>query len=431
MFDPKQMLIFSKPDALKGIRVISFTRIIYGPWATTLLGMMGAEVIHIEMPGSGDLLIRGVSPGGSFPRGLSPGMMCANSNKYHIAVDVRHPQGKKIFRELVAISDVLVENFKAGTFDEWGIGYRQLSQINPCLIYASLQGFGNWGSLSDRPSYDAYAQGVTGLAEITGFPDAIPLKSQAWIGDFLSGTMAAYLILVALYYRQKSGKGQFIDLSQAEVLIRAMDWTWLYIYLTGKNRERTGNRDYAVVPSLVAKAKDGFVAISAFEKREYRALCKAMGNDELLKFEDYEERFKNADLIYQSIEEWAKDRSVDEILKLSKEYDFAASKVMNSKDIYEDLHYNSRKAVWKFMDPLWDDLTYPNPLSNLEKTPGKVKWSIRPVGFDNEHVLGRILGYSKSEIEELYNEGVIGKWDENYPATAPPADWDGKKSLFY
>ncbi len=431
MFDPKLLSIFAKNDALKGTRVISFTRIIYGPWATTLLGLMGAEVIHIEMPGSGDLLIRGVSPGGSFPRGLSPGMMCANANKYFIAVDVRHPKGKEILKKLVAVSDVLVENFKAGTFDNWGIGYRDLSEINPGLIYASLQGFGNWGSLSDRPSYDAYAQGITGLAEITGFPEAIPLKSQAWIGDFLSGTVAAYLITVALFYRNRTGKGQFIDLSQAEVLIRAMDWTWLYICLTGKNRERTGNRDYAVVPSLIAKTRDGFVAIGAFEKKEYEALCRAMGDEQLLAYKDYESRFKYADEIYHRVEEWAKDRTVEEIEQLGIEHGFAVSRVMNSRDIYEDPHYNSRKAVWKFRDPLWDDLTYPNPLANVEKTPGKVRWSMRPVGFDNEHVLCRLLGYSKDQLDELYQEGVIGKWDESFPATAPPSGWDGKKGLFY
>ena len=431
MVDLKLMEVAKKREALKGVRVLSITRIIYGPWAATLLGLMGAEVIHIEFPGSGDVLIRGVSPGGSFPRGLSPGMMCANANKYFIAVNIKHPKGKKIVEELVAISDVLIENFKAGTFDKWGIGYRQLREINPGLVYVSLQGFGNWGSLSDRPSYDAYAQGITGLAEITGFPDAIPLKAQAWIGDFLSGTVAAYLTLVALYYRNRTGKGQFIDLSQAEVLIRAMDWTWVYMGLTDKNRERTGNRDYAVIPSLIAKAKDGFVAIAAFEKGEFEALCEAMGNSELKMYSEYEKRFENAEKIYEAIETWAAKLSVSEIEKTAYEYGFSASKVMNSKDIYEDLHFNSRKAVWKFIDPLWDDLAYPNPLAGLEKTPSKVKWSMRPVGFDNEHVLTRILGYTEEEIKELYEEKVIGKWDKNFPATAPPEGWDGKKGLFY
>lgn len=417
-------------DALNNVRVISLTRIIYGPWTTTLFALMGAEVIHIEMPGSGDLLIRAVSPG-AFPRGLSLGAMAPNANKYHVAIDVRHPKGKKIVEELVTISDIFVENFKPGTLDSWGIGYRQLSQINPGLIYVSLSGFGNWGSYSDRPSYDAYAQGITGLAEITGFKDAIPLKSQAWIGDFLSGTIAAYLSLVALYFKRKTGKGQFIDLSQAEVLLRVMDWTWVYMGLTGKERERTGNRDYAAVPSLVARAKDGFVAIGAFHDKEYKGLCEAIGLDELYSYVDYEERFKNADRIYDLIEEWVAKHTCSEIKDMALRHGFMASSVMNSKDIYEDAHFNSRGSVCKFDDPLWGDLACPNPLPALEKTPARINWSVRPVGFDNEHVLTRILGYTQDEIDELYKERVIGKWDNKFPGTSPPEDWDGKKGLFY
>lgn len=416
--------------ALKNTRVISLTRIIYGPWLTTLLAIMGAEVIHIEMPASGDLLIRAVSPG-AFPRGLSLGATAPNANKYHVAIDIRHPKGKKILQELVAVSDVFVENFKPGTLDSWGIGYVDMSKIKPDIIYISLSGFGNWGELCERPSYDAYAQGVTGLAEITGFPDAIPLKSQAWIGDFLSGTVGAFLVASALYYRNKTGEGQFIDLAQSEVLIRVMDWTWLYIYLTGKDRERTGNRDYAVIPSLIAKAKDGFIAIGAFEKREYLALCDAMNSEELKEYVDFPARFKNADKIYETIEKWVSDKKIEEIEELALKYGFMVGRVMNSKDIYEDPHYRSRGVVALFDDPIYGDMVMPNPLGNLQKTPAKIKWTVRPVGIDNEHVLTRILGYHQDEIDELYKEGAIGKWDPKFPGTSPPENWDGISGLFY
>ena len=229
--------VFEKPEPLKGIRVLDVTRIIYGPWAATILASLGAEVIHVEIPGSGDQLVRAVTPRGIFPRNLSPGMACANLNKYFVAIDLHKPEGRDLLKKLAARSDVIMENFKAETFDRWGIGYRQLTQINPRLIYVSMQGFGNWGPMMDRPSYDAYAQGITGLAEITGFREGMALKTQAWIGDFLSGTIAAYLTLVAIHHRDRTGKGQFIDLAQSEVLMRAMDWTWIYIGITGKNRE--------------------------------------------------------------------------------------------------------------------------------------------------------------------------------------------------
>ncbi len=430
MFDEKFRKVMSKNEALEGFRVLDITRIIYGPWAANLLAVMGAEVIHVEMPKMGDLLIRGVSPGGVFPRNLSPGMMCCNSNKYYIAVDMHKPEGIEIIKNLAAKSDVIMENFKPGTFDRWGIGYRQLKEINPGIVYVSMQGFGNWGPYAERPSYDAYAQGITGLAEISGFPDGLPVKSQAWIGDYLSGTIAAFLTLTALHHREKTGQGQFIDLSQAEVLMRVMDWTWLFQEKTGRRRERSGNWDMAVVPSLIAKTSDGFVAIAAFPENEYLALCDAMGNEELKKYREPEERIKNAREIYPIIDRWASERTTDEIVEVSKKLGFAAAPVMNSKTIHENPHFNARKTVWKFEDPLYGDLAYPNPW-HLQGTPGRIRWTMRPVGFDNEHVMIRILGLNESEVEELYEKEVLGKWDENFPATSPPKDWDGKKGIIY
>jgi len=413
-----------KEKPLEGIRVLDITRIIYGPWAATLLAQLGAEVIHVEMPGGGDTLIRLVSPGGVFPRNLSPGMVCCNANKYFVAIDMRKEEGKELIRELASKCDVLMENFKPGTFDRWGIGYRQLSEINPKLVYVSMQGFGNWGELWERPSYDAYAQGITGLAEITGFEEAMPVKSQAWIGDFLSGTIAAFTTLVALFWRNKSGRGQFIDLSQAEVLIRAMDWTWLYIAIKQQNRRRYGNRDPAVVPSCLVKCEDGYAAIAAFRKDEFEGLCRAMGREDLLEFLDYEARIKNAGKIYDASEEWASRKKVEEIVKEGHTYGFAAAELMNSAKLHASQHFNERRAVWKYYDPLYEELCYPFAL-HLSKTPGSIRWSMRPVGFDNEHVFRRILGISEDELEELYRKGVVGKWDASVPTTAPP---EGKES---
>ncbi|NOY10808.1 MAG: CoA transferase [Archaeoglobi archaeon] len=414
-----------RKSALDGVRVLDITRIIYGPWAATLLAQLGAEVIHVELPGSGDTLVRLVSPGGVFPRNISPGMMCCNANKYYVAIDLRKEEGRELIRELAAKSDVLMENFKPGTFDRWGIGYRQLSRINPQLIYVSMQGFGNWGELWERPSYDAYAQGITGLAEITGFEEAMPVKSQAWIGDFLSGTVAAFTTLVALFWRNRSGRGQFIDMSQAEVLLRVMDWTWLYIALTNRNRKRYGNRDPAVVPSCIVRCEDGFAAIAAFSENEYRGLCEAMGREDLLEFLDYESRIRNAERIYDAIESWASGKKVEEVVEAGFENGFAAAEVMSSAKLHSNEHFNERRAVWKYFDPIYEDLCYPFAL-HLSKTPGSIRWSMRPVGFDNEHVFRRVLGMSEDELEELYRKGVIGKWDASIPTTAPPEGKEGK-----
>ncbi len=422
--------LFAKPEALKGVRILDITRIILGPWAATLLAELGAEVIHVEIPGPGDILIRAVGPQGQFPRNLSQGMMCSNANKFHLAVDMHKPEGLDIIKKLAASSDIVMENFKAGTFDKWGIGYRQMREIKPDIIYISMQGFGNWGSLSARPSYDAYAQGITGLAEITGFPDAMGVKSSAWIGDFLSGTIGSFYTLAALYRRKKTGQGQFIDLSQAEVLMRCMDWTWLYHFLKGKKRERFGNRDMAIVPACVVGAMDGFAALAGFSEEEFERLCVALNRRDLLVYRDLAKRFDGTEQIYVALEDWAKGQTVEEIVKTGERHGFPAARVMNVEDIYKSRHYNERKTVWKFDDPLWDDLCYPMAL-HLEDTPGRIRWSIRPVGFDNEYVLRKILGLSAEQLQGLYDINAIGKWDPKLPFAGPPPDWDGEKGLFF
>lgn len=422
--------LFTKGEALKGVRILDITRIILGPWASTLLAELGAEVVHVEIPGAGDLLIRAVGPQGQFPRNLSPGMMCASANKYYLAVDMHKQEGLELIRKLAASSDIVMENFKPGTFDKWGIGYRQLREIKSDIIYLSMQGFGNWGSLSTRPSYDAYAQGISGLAEITGFPDAMGVKSSAWIGDFLSGAVAAFYTLAALYYKKKKGKGQFIDLSQAEVLMRCMDWTWLFQFLKDKKRERFGNRDMAVVPSCIVKVKDGFAALAGFSEEEFEGLCTSMGRSDLLEYKKIEKRLINADTIYAAIEGWAKDKQVHDIIDLAERHGYSAARVMNVEDIYKCEHYNERNTVWKFDDPLWGDLCYPFAL-HLGETPGRIRWSMRPVGFDNEYVLRKILGYSPEDVRSLYEKNVIGKWNEQLPFACPPPAWDGQTGLFF
>lgn len=422
--------LFTKGEALKGVRILDITRIIMGPWAATLLAQLGAEVIHGEIPGAGDLLIRAVAPQGVLPRNLSPGMMCSNANKYNIAVDMHKPEGIEIIKRLAASSEIVMENFKPGTFDKWGIGYRQLREIKPDIIYVSMQGFGNWGSLSNRPSYDAYAQGISGLAEITGFQDAMGVKSSAWIGDFLSGTVAAFYTLAALYYKRKTGKGQFIDISQAEVLLRFMDWTWLYGYLKGKKRERFGNRDMAVVPSCIVRTSDGFAALGGFSENEFEGLCTSMGRADLLEFKEIEKRPFGAERIYVAIEGWAGGKETNDILALGEKYGFAVAKVMNAEDIHGSKHFNDRKAVWKFDDPLWGDLCYPFAL-HLGETPGRIRWSIRPVGFDNEYVLRKVLGLPPADVCALYEKGVVGKWSEQLPFSCPPVGWDGQKGLLF
>jgi len=427
--------VFRKPEALKGVRVVELATLYLGPATADYLGEFGAEVIKVELPGSGDTS-RYVAYQGFYYKNVSAAFLPANRNKYHVAIDLHKPEGKALFKRLVTRSDVLLENLRAGTLDRWGIGYRQLSKINPGLIYCANSGFGQWGPFSTgRASYDVLAQAVSGIASITGFPESRPQKIGFWVGDFGGALMAATAILAALHYRDRTGKGQFIDFSQAEGLIRAMDWTWLYQHLTGEERKRYGNRDIALGLADVFRCRDGFVAIAAVTDAEFRGLCRAMGRPELVedpRFRTLEARQQeeHATALLRLVAEWARGKTRRELDLLGGEHGFASAPVLDFKEIYEDPHYRERGAVWEVDDPLYGPVVESGPVPKLSETPGRLKWSGKPVGFHNEYVFRTLLGLSSAELQNLEEKGIIGKWADRVGAK-PPDDWDGKAGVIF
>lgn len=420
-----------KPEALEGVRVLELANVVLGPAAADFLAEFGAEVIKVELPRIGDVM-RYVTPQFFFYKNLSPGFEEQNHNKYHIAIDMRKPEGQELIRRLVRKCDVVIENFRPGTLDSWGIGYRQLSKIKPDLIYLALSGFGQWGANAHRVSYDAVAQAESGLMWITGFPERDPIKCGVWILDFSTSITGAIAVLAALIYRKNTGKGQFIDISQVETAIRWMDWTWIYIGLTGKDRIRCGNRDLAIVPSNVYRCRDGFVAIAAFREEEFRGLCEAMKRPDL--YEEYADPLSRlseeaSTAIDNAISEWVQKRSVSELEELGKKHGFACSKVLGARDVYESPHFRERRSVWFLTDHLYGELAEVQAVK-MSETPGRIKWVARPVGFDNEYVFTNLLGISKEEMKNLEERGIIGKWGDS-KSTQPPDDWDGSRGLFF
>ena len=300
---------FSKPEALKGVRVLELCTRVFGPVTADLLADFGAEVIKIELPGVGDLM-RYVAPRGFYWQNISPAFTHMNHNKYHVAIDIRTPEGGELLRALVAKSDVLIENFRAGSMDRWGVGYRELSAVNPALIYQANSGFGQWSKYKDRPSYDATSQAMSGFSAITGFPGRTPLKTGIWIGDCTGALFAAIGILTALHHRKKTGQGQLLDVSQAEGLIRILDWTWLYQTKTKQERALCGNRDISCSPSGVFRCQDGFIAIAALDDQQFSGLCQAMNRPELAadpRFNTVSARLvaENNVALYRTVATWA------------------------------------------------------------------------------------------------------------------------------
>jgi crotonobetainyl-CoA:carnitine CoA-transferase CaiB-like acyl-CoA transferase len=425
LFDPTQ--IFAKPEALEGIRVVEVAHIIMGPVNADYLGEFGAEVIKVELPGTGDNM-RYVIPDGRPWKNGNPAFFNVNHGKYHVGLDLHFPEGQALLKRLVARADVLVENLVPGTLAEWGLGYRELSAINPGLVYVADTGFGQWGPFSvGRASYDGIAQVASGLAAISGFPGRPPLKIGVWIGDYFGAILAATAVLAALEYRERTGRGQYIDFAQSEGLIRAMDWTWLHRDRTGRDRERSGNRDQAIAPSDIVACRDGLLALAAGTDEEFRGLATAMGRPELAddpRWETVTARLApdaNAALA-REVAAWAAGHTRAEVEALAVRHGFAAAPVLDAAAIHADPHFRHRRAVFPLDDAVYGPLADSGPAPKLSATPGRHKWTARPVGFHNEHVFTRVLGLSPEEIRRLEAKKVIGRWADR-PGAKPPDDW--------
>ena len=430
VFDPSKT--FEKPEALADIKVVELCTLILGPSLPSYLSELGATVFKVELPGAGDTM-RSLTPFAKFFKGTAFGYLKEARNKYHITIDVRMDEGKELFRDLVKRSDVVVENLRAGTMDRWQIGYRQLSEINPRLIYIALNGFGQWGTYLERPSYDAIAQSESGMAWITGFPDKLPLKSGIWLADYFGGLMGAAGVLAALAYRDRTGKGQYIEFSQAENLIRVLDWTWLWQHFTGKQRERFGNRDVAICPSDIFQAKDQMVGIAAVTDGQFKALSEAMGRPELAQDERFATHLarlqeENATALLEIIRQWAAGKTYAEIDQLACRHGFAAHQISGAQDKFEDEHLLRRNFTYKVQDAIYGEVVEEGICPKLSETPGRIKWAGKPVGFDNEYVLKRFLGLKTDKIKGLKERNIIGKWADQ-PGRKPPEDWDGKSGV--
>ncbi len=426
---------YAKPLPLKGIRVLEVCTLLLGPSGPGILSRMGAEVIKCEMPPLGDTM-RSLVPFGYFFREQSTSFIRPNPNKYWIGLDLHGTEGQQVFRDLAAQADIIEENQRPGVMEKWNIGYRQIKDINPDIIYISKTGFGQWGQYAEenRPSNDGAAQGMSGYAWMSSFPGQPPLKSRLYISDSYGALMGEIAVLAALHYRERTGKGQFIELSQSESIMRTMSWIWPYQHITGKGAMPAGNRDVSICPADTFRcADDTFLALAAPLPEEFRGLCLAMGRPELAndpRFADHLTRLQeeNAIEILRIIAAWVRTKTPDEVEDSADKHGFVATRLHSIKHVVESQHFRERGFVAEVDDPLMGPfLDYEFPVM-MSKTAPRVSWSIRPVGFDNDYIMTQRLGKSEDEIKELYERGALGKWAD-VRGRRPSSDWDGKTGL--
>jgi crotonobetainyl-CoA:carnitine CoA-transferase CaiB-like acyl-CoA transferase len=423
------------PKPLKGLRVLEICTLVFGPSGPSWLAEMGAETIKCEIPPLGDVE-RALSCAGFLFKEQSPLFLHDNVNKLYLGLDLHIPEAQEIFKELALKADIIEDNLRPGVMERWNVGYRQIREIHPRIIYVEKNGFGQWGPYAEesRPSNDGAAQAFSGLSWMSSFPGRPPVKQMIYICDMYGALMTEVAVLSALHYRDRTGKGQYIEASQTETIMRGMSWIWPYQFLTKKEARPAGNRDVSICPADTFQTSDGtLIAMAAATPEEFEGLCRAMGKPEMARdprFKDHSVRLKeeNATALLKIIADWTKTKTAKDIESLAEKHHFAASKVMNAKDICESTHLRERG----FMTPV-DDALYGEYVDHefpvmMSKTPPKKKWSARPVGFDNEYILESILGKKAAEIRNLYECKAVGKWADR-AGRRPPPGWDGKSGI--
>ncbi len=396
------------PKALDDIRIVDLTRVIAGPYATTLLGDMGAQIIKVELPGRGDDGRYG------YPAvdGVPVVFLALNRNKKGITLDLRKPQGAELFRRLVRQADVVVENFAAGTMDKWGLGYAALSEINPRLVYAALSGFGQTGPYAQRTSYDIISQAMGGLMELTGFPDGPPTRGGGALGDFIGGVFTALAVLCALHYRGRAGKGQMVDVSNMDAIFSMLD-NWPTVYgLTGQLPQRMGNRHPATAPYDCFHAKDGWVVIGVGNSQLFRALVTGMGMPELgrdPRFKSPTARLQRHDEVNRLVGDWVKERTVAEVLEtLGPEgANVPCAPVMTVDRLLSDPQLRARDMIVELTHEKLGRIPVTGVPFKLSDSPGGVEHLGPELGQHNDEVYRELLGLSASEMSQLRADGVI------------------------
>jgi formyl-CoA transferase len=397
----------SIPDgALRGVRVIEMGQLIAGPFAGKTLGEFGADVIKIEAPGSGDPLRNWRM----IKEGTSVWWQVQSRNKRSIALDLRSAEGQDIARKLIAEADVLIENFRPGTLEGWGMGWDALSAINPGLVMLRISGYGQTGPYRDLPGFGAIGEAMGGLRHLTGEPDRVPVRCGVSIGDTLAALHGTIGVLTALYYRKvNGGKGQVIDVALHEAVFNVMESLLPEYSAFGTVREAAGSALPGIAPSNAYRCNDGYVLIAGNGDSIFKRLMAVIGRDDLAHdpaLADNAGRVVRVAEIDAAISVWTATRPITEVLDLLGGARVPAGKVYTAKDIAEDPHYRARDMILAQSTRDGYDLEVPGVVPKLLGTPGTVRTSAPGLGDDTDGVL-RELGLSEPDIAALRNKGVV------------------------
>jgi formyl-CoA transferase len=394
------------PGALHGLRVVEMGQLIAGPFAGKTLGDFGAEVIKIEPPGAGDPLRNWRM----LQDGTSVWWQVQSRNKRSIALDLRSAEGQDIARRLIGEADVLIENFRPGTLEGWGLGPDALLALNPGLVMLRISGYGQTGPYRDLPGFGAIGEAMGGLRHLTGEPGRVPVRCGISIGDTLAALHGTIGILAALYHRKvNGGRGQVIDVALNEAVFNVMESLIPEYSAFGAVREAAGSALPGIAPSNAYRCSDGFVLIAGNGDSIFRRLMQSIGRDDLAAdpaLADNAGRVARVAELDAAIEAWTLQRPVAEVLDMLGQAKVPAGKVYTAKDIAEDPHYRARDMLLKQRTRDGHELEVPGVVPKLLGTPGRVRSAAPRLGDDTDAVL-RELGLSNEDIAALRGRKVV------------------------
>jgi crotonobetainyl-CoA:carnitine CoA-transferase CaiB-like acyl-CoA transferase len=385
---------------LEDIRVIDLTHVWFGPWCTMMLAELGAEVIKVEPPwGSMGRLSQIAS---DVYGGATTAFHHFNLNKKGISINLKDPKGSKIFQDLVKVSDVVVQNFSPGTMEKMGMGYEVLKDLNPKIIYAALSGFGQSGPYSPRPSYASIAEAITGFTRATGDradPDGPPINMAGAYGDLAPGTMAAMSIIAAIRFRDRTGKGQMIDIAQTDCMVAYQPGITSY-FIAGKSEverrkeveSRRAQLSRFMSISGIIRVKDGWIQLFGWRARGQDMLKKKLGVEEL-----------DGDALRKQLKTMTRDEAVDFFVDVG----LPVAPILYASEATTDPHILSRDMFTEIEHPKIGKMRVVNFPIKFSESPGEVVSAAPELGQHNQEVLGNILGYTKEEVVQLEKEGVL------------------------
>lgn len=396
-----------KAGALEDVRVLELGTLLAGPFCGQLLGDMGAEVIKIEPPGQGDPMRVW---GRQKPGEPSLWWPVVGRNKKAITLDLRQKEGQALLLELAAKADIVIENFRPGTLEKWGLGWEPLSAVNPRLIMVRVSGYGQTGPYAGRAGFGAVGEAMGGLRYVVGDPSTPPSRVGISIGDSLAATFACVGALSALHYRERTGRGQVVDSAIYEAVLGMMESLVTEYDQTGYIRERTGAILPNVAPSNVYPTRDGMVLIAANQDTVFRRLCEAMQQPALAddaRYDSHQSRGAHQQELDELIARWTAGQKTQAVLALMDTHGVPAGQIYRAPEMLEDPHFAEREAIVSVPHPQFGKIRMQNVVPKLSATPGSIRRPSPALGEHNGEVYLDFLGMPRERYERLQAARVI------------------------